>query len=56
MKRHSNSNKGIKLLVRRCRSEFRRKENRDFYNEEDYKSSERKFVKFCLLNKTRTPG
>ena len=55
MKKKS-GNKGIKLLVRKCRSEFRRKENRNYYNDEDYKASERKFVKFCLLNKTRSQG
>jgi len=49
-----NSEEGIKLLIRKYRKEFRRKENTDFYADEDYKAAERKFVKYCLLNKTRT--
>ena len=39
---------GIELLVKKCRSEFRRPENTDYYTEDDYKEAERKFVKFCL--------
>jgi len=48
-----NCDKGIKLLIQKCRREFRQKENKDFYTEADYKAAERKFVKYCLLNKTR---
>ncbi|MGD9365933.1 MAG: hypothetical protein PVH87_09570 [Desulfobacteraceae bacterium] len=39
---------GIELLVEKCRNEFRRTENTDYYTEDDYKEAERKFVKFCL--------
>ncbi len=39
---------GIKLLVEKCRDEFRRPENTDYYTENDYKEAERKFVKFRL--------
>jgi hypothetical protein len=39
---------GIELLLEKCRDEFRRPENTDYYTEEDYKEAERKFVKFCL--------
>ncbi|MGD9364691.1 MAG: hypothetical protein PVH87_03275 [Desulfobacteraceae bacterium] len=39
---------GIELLVEKCRHEFRRPENTDYYTEDDYKEAERKFVKFCL--------
>jgi hypothetical protein len=39
---------GIELLVEKCRNEFRRPENTDFYAQEDYREAERKFVKFCL--------
>jgi hypothetical protein len=39
---------GIELLVEKCRNEFRRPENTDYYAQEDYKEAERKFVKFCL--------
>jgi hypothetical protein len=35
-------------LVEKCRNEFRRPENTDYYAQEDYKEAERKFVKFCL--------
>ena len=53
MDNYFNSEEGIKLLIRKYRKEFRRKENTDFYTDEDYKAAERKFVKYCLLNKTR---
>jgi hypothetical protein len=39
---------GIELLVEKCRDEFRRPENTDYYTENDYKEAERKFVKFRL--------
>lgn len=39
---------GIELLVEKCRKEFRRPENTDYYAEKDYKEAERKFIKFCL--------
>ncbi len=39
---------GIELLVKKCRNEFRRPENTDYYPENDYKEAERKFVKFRL--------
>ena len=52
MKNHSNKDQGIKLLIEKCRNDFRRKENIDFYSDEDYKASERKFVKLCLIDKT----
>ncbi|MGD9369179.1 MAG: hypothetical protein PVH87_25960 [Desulfobacteraceae bacterium] len=42
------ANQGIELLVEKCRNEFRRPENTDYYTEDDYKEAERKFVKFCL--------
>ena len=40
--------RGIELLLEKCRHEFRRPENTDYYAAEDYKEAERKFVKFCL--------
>jgi hypothetical protein len=52
MKNYLNNDEGIKLLIQKCRNEFRRTENTDFYADEDYKAAERKFVKLCLLNKT----
>jgi hypothetical protein len=54
MGNYLNSDKGIKLLVQKCRKEFRRTENKDFYSDEDFKAAERKFVKYCLRNRTRT--
>lgn len=39
---------GIELLVEKCRNDFRRPENTDYYTKDDYKAAERKFVKFCL--------
>jgi len=44
----SKTDQGIRLLVKKCRNEFRRSENKDFYEENDYKEAEKKFVKFCL--------
>jgi hypothetical protein len=39
---------GIELFLEKCRNEFRRPENTDYYEEDDYKEAERKFVKFRL--------
>ena len=40
---------GIELLLEKCRNEFRRPENTDYYAADDYKEAERKFVKYCLF-------
>ncbi len=40
--------RGIELLVEKCRFEFRRSENTDYYTESDYKEAERKYIKYCL--------
>jgi hypothetical protein len=48
MDEQSRAENGIELLVDKCRTEFRRPENTDFYTEIDYKEAERKYVKFCL--------
>ena len=50
----SNNNEGIKRLIQKCRDEFQLSENTDFYKDEDYKAAKRKYVKFCLMNQTRT--
>ncbi|MDX2453287.1 hypothetical protein [Desulfosarcina sp.] len=50
MENRSHSDQGLKLMVKKCRSEFQREENTEYY--EDYRAAERKFVKFCLFNKT----
>jgi hypothetical protein len=43
-----NSDRGIELLVEKCRAIFRCPENTDFYDKDDYKEAERKYVKLCL--------
>jgi hypothetical protein len=48
MDEQSRAESGIELLVDKCRTEFRRPENTDFYTEMDYKEAERKYIKFCL--------
>ena len=48
MANSSNTNQGIRLLVQKCRNEFRRPENIDYYTENDYVEAEKKYVKFCL--------
>jgi hypothetical protein len=48
MSNGNGTTQGIELLLERCRNEFRRPENTDYYSEDDYKEAERKFVKFCL--------
>jgi hypothetical protein len=45
---NSNADQGIRLLIQKCRNEFRRPENIDFYSENDFKEAEKKIVKFCL--------
>ncbi len=44
----SKKNTGILLLIDRYRRFFRIPENLDHYSEEDYKTAEKKFVKFAL--------
>ena len=48
MANSSNTNQGIRLLVQKCRNEFRRPENIYYYSENDFKEAEKRFVKFCL--------
>ncbi len=45
LQEHTN---GLKRLVEKCRNEFRRPENTEFYSEEDYRKAEKKYVRFCL--------
>ena len=47
-----NGSRGIELLVKKCREEFRRSENTDYYTERDYIEAERKYVKCCLYGNT----
>lgn len=48
MSNDQGTNQGIQLLLEKCRNEFRRPENTDYYAVDDYKEAERKFIKFCL--------
>ena len=50
MDNSSKTDQGIRLLVKKYRNEFRRSENEDFYEENDFKETEKKFVKFCLTD------
>ena len=44
----SNTKDGIKLLIQKCREQFRISENLNYYSEEEYKEAERRYIKFCL--------
>lgn len=48
MKKFVQSEMGIEQLVEKCRIDFRRPENTDFYTEVDYREAERKYIKLCL--------
>ncbi len=50
MNRKSTKGRGIKLLREMYRKKFRIPENTDYYNREDYKKAEQKYVKLCLIN------
>jgi hypothetical protein len=39
---------GIELLVEKYRKDFWLPENTDYYQENDYKEAERKYIKLCL--------
>ena len=54
MAKNSNADQGIRLLIQKCRNEFRRPENIDFYSENDLKEAEKKFVKFCLTGNPKS--
>jgi hypothetical protein len=44
---------GIQLLLKKYRKLFRIPENLNFYAEKDYKTAEKKFLKYALLGKTK---
>ncbi len=48
MNNSTSATQGIELIVEKCREEFRRPENTNYYSQDDYKEAERKFVKLCL--------
>ena len=53
MDNSSDTNNGIKLLVKKCREQFRISENLDHYSEREYREAERKYVKLCLRGKIK---
>lgn len=54
MAKGSGPNRGIELLVEKCRTEFRCSENTDYYTESDFTEAERKYVKYCLYGNTKS--
>jgi hypothetical protein len=54
MSNNPKKDKGIRLLIQKCRNEFRRPENINFYSENDLKEAEKKFVKFCLTGNPKS--
>ena len=54
MANNPKKDKGIRLLIQKCRNEFRRPENINFYAENDLKEAEKKIVKFCLTGNPKS--
>ncbi len=52
MKRTSAGNSGLERLVSHYRRTFRIPENLNHYSVEDYRSAERRFVKYAIKNGT----
>ncbi|RLC32121.1 MAG: hypothetical protein DRH37_01395 [Deltaproteobacteria bacterium] len=52
MKNNSRENEGLKELYRRYRRAFRIPENLAYYSESDFKSAERNFIRYAMLNRT----
>jgi hypothetical protein len=46
---------GIKLLVQKCREQFRISENFEYYSDREYREAERKYVKLCLRGMIKYP-
>jgi hypothetical protein len=46
---------GIKLLVQKCREQFRISENLEHYSDREYREAERKYVKLCLRAEIKHP-
>ena len=47
--KQSDKTVGIRRLVEKGREAFRISENVNFYSEQDYKTAEKKFIKFCVI-------
>ena len=45
----------IKLLVQKCRDQFRVCENFEHYSDREYQKAERKYVKLCLRDMIKYP-
>ncbi len=57
MDNSSNTDQGIRMLIQKCRKEFRRPENINYYTENDFKEAEKKFLKYCLTGNPKfKPG
>ena len=55
MANRSDTKNGIKLLVQKCRGQFRISENVEHYSDREYREAERKYVKLCLHGKIKSP-
>jgi hypothetical protein len=51
MKKDFNGNTGIQLVIRKYRELFRIPENLNHYSKTDYKTAERKFLKYALVER-----
>jgi len=49
----SNTKFGIRLLVQKCRKQFRTSENLKHYSDCEYREVERSYVKLCLRSEIR---
>jgi len=51
MKKDAKKSTGMQLLVKRYKKIFRIPENLRYYSEKDYKSAEKKFLYYALLER-----
>jgi hypothetical protein len=50
----SNTKSGIRMLVQKCRKQFRISEkNLEHFSESQYRETERRYVKLCLRSEIR---
>ena len=56
MKCGLSGNVGKKELLRKYRKAFRIPENLNYYSKEDFKSAERQFIKYAILNGIKGDG
>ena len=54
MANRQDTKNGIKLLVQKCREQFRVSENFEHYSDREYRKTERKYVKLCLRGKIKS--